>query len=151
MSDEDVDGLEVLDRTTCMSLLGTVDIGRCGWVGSDGRVVVLPVNFIIEEGDIIFRSAAGAKLLAARKGQLFSFEGDLLEPALHTGWSVLVTGPATEVTDLGEAERLSQLVHPWGRDPRPSVVRLHAKQVTGRRLRLQPGGTSVIHLPSTST
>ncbi len=151
MSDEDVDGLDVLDRATCMSLLGTLDVGRCAWVEDDGRVVVLPVNFFIEAGDIIFRSAAGAKLLAARKGQLFSFEGDLLEPALHSGWSVLVTGPASEVTDPDEAERLSRLVHPWGRDVRPRVVRLQVHQVTGRRLRVQPGGTSVVHLPSTST
>jgi uncharacterized protein len=146
MTDEDADGLEVLDRATCLTLLGTVDVGRCAWVGDDGRVVVLPVNFVVEEDDIIFRSGAGTKLLAARKGELFSFEGDGIEPALRTGWSVLVTGPASEVTDPDEAGRLLQLVHPWGRDTRPSVIRLRAEKVTGRRLRLQPGGTSVVHL-----
>jgi nitroimidazol reductase NimA-like FMN-containing flavoprotein (pyridoxamine 5'-phosphate oxidase superfamily) len=143
MSDED---LEILDSATCLGLLGTLDVGRCAWVGEDGRVVVLPVNFAIEEGDIIFRSAAGAKLAAARAGQRFSFEGDDIEPALRTGWSVLVTGHASEVSDPQEAARLAQLVHPWARDERPNVVRLHAEQVTGRRLRLHAAGTRVVYL-----
>jgi nitroimidazol reductase NimA-like FMN-containing flavoprotein (pyridoxamine 5'-phosphate oxidase superfamily) len=145
MSDEE---LEILDRVTCLGLLGTIDVGRCAWVGEDGRVVVLPVNFAIEEADIIFRSAAGAKLAAARAGQRFSFEGDDAEPALHTGWSVLVTGHAGEVTDPEEAARLAQLVHPWARDERPNVVRLQAEQVTGRRLRLHAGGTRVVYIDS---
>jgi nitroimidazol reductase NimA-like FMN-containing flavoprotein (pyridoxamine 5'-phosphate oxidase superfamily) len=138
--------LEILDPATCLDLLGTVDVGRCAWVGGDGRVVVLPVNFAIEDGDIIFRSAHGAKLAAARGGQRFSFEGDDVEPALHTGWSVLVTGHATEVTDPEEAGRLAQLVHPWARDERANVVRLRTEQVTGRRLRVHAGGTRVVYL-----
>jgi uncharacterized protein len=138
--------LEVLDEATCLALLGSIDVGRCAWVGDDGRVVMLPVNFAIEEGDIIFRSAHGAKLAAARDGQRFSFEGDDVEPALHTGWSVLVTGHATEVTDPEEAARLAQLVHPWARDERANVVRLRSEQVTGRRLRLHAGGTQVVYL-----
>lgn len=138
--------LEVLDRSTCLDLLGTLDVGRCAWVAEDGRVVVLPVNFAIEEGDIVFRSAAGAKLAAARAGQRFSFEGDDVEPALRTGWSVLVTGRASEVGDPSEATRLAQLVHPWLRDERPNVVRLHAEQISGRRLRLHPGGTRVVYI-----
>ena len=143
MSDED---LEDLDSASCLDLLSTLDVGRCAWVAGDGRVVVLPVNFAIEEGDIIFRSAAGAKLAAARAGQRFSFEGDDVEPALRTGWSVLVTGWASEVGDPEEAARLARLVHPWAPDQRPNVVRLHADQVTGRRLRLLPGGTRVVYL-----
>jgi uncharacterized protein len=143
MSEED---LEVLDTATCLELLGTLDVGRCAWVGDDGRVVVLPVNFAIEDGDVIFRSAAGAKLAAARAGQSFSFEGDDLEPALRTGWSVLVTGRASEVRDPVEAARLAQLVHPWSRDQRPNVVRLHAEQISGRRLRLHAGGTRIVFI-----
>jgi nitroimidazol reductase NimA-like FMN-containing flavoprotein (pyridoxamine 5'-phosphate oxidase superfamily) len=142
--------LEVLDRASCLHLLGTLDVGRCAWVGEDGQVVVIPVNFAIEEGHIIFRSAAGQTLGAARAGQRFSFEGDDVEPALRTGWSVLVTGRASEVTDPQEAARLAQLVHPWARDERPNVVRLQMEQVTGRRLRLQAGGTRVIYLDSDS-
>ena len=138
--------LEVLDSAACLDLLGTLDVGRCAWVAEDGRVVVLPVNFAIEEGDIVFRSAAGAKLAAARAGQRFSFEGDDVEPALRTGWSVLVTGRASEVGDPVEAARLAQLVHPWSRDHRPNVVRLHAEQISGRRLRLHPGGTRVVYI-----
>jgi uncharacterized protein len=138
--------VEVLDRAACLRLLGTVDVGRCAWVGENGQVVVIPVNFAIEEGNIIFRSAEGAKLAAARAGQRFSFEADDVEPALRTGWSVLVTGRASEITEPEEAARLVQLVHPWARDERSNVVRLQTEQVTGRRLRLHPGGTRVVYL-----
>jgi uncharacterized protein len=59
---------------------------------------------------------------------------------------VLVTGRASEVGDRMEAARLAQLVHPWSRDQRPNVVRLHADQISGRRLRLHPGGARVVYI-----
>jgi uncharacterized protein len=144
MNDPD---LEALDRATCLSLLSTLDVGRCAWVGDDGRVVVLPVNFVIEDDEIVFRSAAGAKLAAARTGCPFSFQGDEIEPALRTGWSVLVSGHAREVSDPDEAAWLAQLVHPWARHEPAYVVRLHPEQVTGRRLPLRAAGARYVYLP----
>ena len=55
--------VEVLDRSTCVELLRTVVIGRVAWATEPGDAVVVPVNFIVVDDDLIFRTAEGAKLL----------------------------------------------------------------------------------------
>lgn len=137
------DDLEELDRNRCLQLLRTAVIGRLAW-SDDDRVYLLPVNYIMDGEDIIIRSAPGAKLAAARGGQQCAFEVDDVEPALHTGWSVVASGLAAEVTDAEEAHRLAGMVHPWSRGQRPNVVRLSIEQVTGRRLPLHAGGVTVL-------
>ena len=39
------DGVDVLDRDSCLALLGTVAVGRVAWADADGRVQVRPVTF----------------------------------------------------------------------------------------------------------
>lgn len=145
--------IEVLDRDTCLTLLDTVVIGRVAFAGDDGRVVVVPVNFIVDDGAIVLRTALGGKLSAVREGRLLSFEADDVEPGLRTGWSVLVTGTAEVVTDaatIGHLERLP--LAPWPSTATPYLVRLHADEVTGRRLPLHPGGvTHERHGPADDT
>jgi nitroimidazol reductase NimA-like FMN-containing flavoprotein (pyridoxamine 5'-phosphate oxidase superfamily) len=139
------DDLEALTTARCLELLGTAQIGRLAWC-DEGRILVLPVNFVLDGDDVIIRSAAGAKLAAARRGRQFAFEVDDVEPALHTGWSVVLTGPGQLVTEEAEARRLAEMVHPWSRAERPNVVRITADQVTGRRVPLQAGGVTVMTL-----
>ena len=55
--------MEVLDRSTCVELLHTVVIGRLAWATESGDAVVVPVNFIVVDDDLVFRTAEGAKLL----------------------------------------------------------------------------------------
>ena len=144
MEQDATDDIEILDRETCLALLGNLDIGRCAWVDEDGRIIVIPVNFVLFEGHIVFRSNEGAKLSAAGQNGYFSFEVDDLEPAVHGGWSVLVQGRAQEVTDPEERSRLQGMVHPWSRVERLEVVRISVEYVTGRRIRLHAGGVSVV-------
>lgn len=139
------DDLEALDQDRCLELLATATIGRLAWCDG-GRILVLPVNFVLDGSDVILRSAAGAKLAAARSGQHFAFEVDDVEPALHTGWSVVLTGRGELVTEEAAAGRLAQMVHPWSRRERPSVVRIRTEQITGRRVPLHAGGSTVLRL-----
>ena len=78
-------------------------------------------------------------ILAVVSGQ----EADSVEPALHTGWSVVVNGRGEVVMDPTEVQRLAELVHPWSRGERSNVVRIHIEQLTGR---LYAGGVTVLHL-----
>ncbi len=144
MDEDATDDIEILDRATCLKLLGTLDIGRCAWIDEQGRIVVIPVNFALFGEHIVFRSNEGAKLFAAGQNAYFSFEVDDLEPAVHGGWSVLVQGRAEEVTNPEEKTRLQELVRPWSRVERLEVVRIPAEYVTGRRIRLHAGGVSVL-------
>jgi nitroimidazol reductase NimA-like FMN-containing flavoprotein (pyridoxamine 5'-phosphate oxidase superfamily) len=138
--------LQVLDPSTCVELLQTVVIGRVAWVAESGDAIVVPVNFIVVDDDVVFRTAEGTKLAAAQEGRRLSFEADDVEPALHVGWSVLITGTAEVVTDSDEVRRLQLLpLAPWDPEPKPYFVRIRASEMTGRRLPLKAGGVTVEH------
>ncbi|WP_170026466.1 pyridoxamine 5'-phosphate oxidase family protein [Actinomadura oligospora] len=140
------DSPDVLDRTACLRLLETVAVGRVAWAGDGGRTVVLPVNFVLDGDTVVFRSSPGDKLEAARAGRELAFEADDAEPALRTGWSVLVHGPAQVVDDPAEADRLARRCPTaWFDLPGASFVRIVPREITGRRLPLHLGEASVVH------
>jgi nitroimidazol reductase NimA-like FMN-containing flavoprotein (pyridoxamine 5'-phosphate oxidase superfamily) len=130
-----------LGRDTCLRLLRSVVVGRVAWADNDGRVTVLPVNFVVDGDFVVFRTAEGGKLAAVQERRLLSFEGDDVEPGLQTGWSVLVSGTAQVVTDTATIDRLERLpLAPWLSMPQSYFVRLCPEEITGRRLPLHPGG-----------
>lgn len=135
----DRSGLEVLDVEECMTLVTTVPIGRLAMIDG-GEIAVLPVNHVVCDGRICFRSAPGAKLDAGIMQHVVTFEADDYDEATETGWSVVVKGRADLVSDPDELERLGDSgVRPWATPTfRTNWVTLHANDVTGRRI---PSGT----------
>ena len=79
--------LQVLDRSTCVELLQTVVIGRVAWVTASGDAIVVPVNFIVVDDGVVFRTAEGDKLDAAEAGRRLCFEADDVEPSRSGGVS----------------------------------------------------------------
>lgn len=137
---------ERLDPEACIELMATVAIGRVAWA-EHGRVTVEPVNFVFHEGSVLFRTAEGGKLDAARRRVPFAFEADDAEPALRAGWSVLVRGPGDVVSGSGQAQETEMPVvaSPWDESTeKPFLVRIQAEEVTGRRLR--PRGRGVVRV-----
>jgi uncharacterized protein len=129
----DRNGLEVLDADECVRLLGTRSIGRIG-ITSEALPTILPVDYVVADGQVLFRTGAGTKLEAATHHAVVAFEVDDVDEATGTGWSVVVTGVAeahpgdvADATDLGRLRR-------WvaGRDGH--VVAIPLDRVTGRRL-----------------
>jgi nitroimidazol reductase NimA-like FMN-containing flavoprotein (pyridoxamine 5'-phosphate oxidase superfamily) len=145
MTDEDQ--ARSLDRVTCLELLRSVEIGRVAWASYEGRVFVMPVNFVLDAEAVIIRTAAGSKVTAVEEGRPISFEADDVEPSLHVGWSVLVFGVAGVVEEPDEIRRLRELpLTPWERTPKPTFLRLPIQEVTGRRLPLRRGGVTYTRL-----
>jgi len=145
--------IEELDGETCRALLATADIGRVAWSQlHDGiaQVSMLPVNFAMHEGDVVFCTGAGGKLGAVNSGRRISFEADDIEPAMSVGWSVVATGYATEVAGA-ERHLLQDLVQPWDRSPKPHVVRLHIDSLTGRRIRPHPSAVRTVRIGPQNT
>jgi nitroimidazol reductase NimA-like FMN-containing flavoprotein (pyridoxamine 5'-phosphate oxidase superfamily) len=132
--DVDRNGLEILDRDECLKLLSTARLGRVG-ITSGALPVILPVNFRLLGDTIVFRTGRGTKLDAATRGAVVAFEADTMDPLDHTGWSVMVTGVAHQVTDPDELEA----VHPekiarWAPTGDGCVVAISTELVSGRRL-----------------
>lgn len=129
------DDLIELDETECLQLLASVALCRVAWV-SDGRPDVLPVNHLVDDGAIVFRSAAGTKLGVAARGGAVAVEADHHDPATHTGWSVVARGRAGIVTDDERLRHLHSLdFAPWSAaDQRDLWVEVRIEELTGRRI-----------------
>ena len=61
--------------------------------------VILPVRYAVIGETVVFRTAPGTKLTAAMRRSVVAFEADRWDPCGAWGWSVLVQGVASEVTD----------------------------------------------------
>ena len=131
----DRSGMEVLDLDECLELLASVPIGRVAMIDS-GEIAVLPVNHVVQDGRVCFRTAPGAKLDAGIMQHVATFEADDYDATTGTGWSVVVKGRADLVTDPDELERLRESgVRPWSNPSfRTNWVTMHASSVTGRRI-----------------
>ena len=104
-------------------------------ITDDRGPVVFPVNFVLDRHTVVFRTEAGAKLHAASRGSRACFEVDGTDLAAHTGWSVIVRGEITEVTDPAELARLRELpLRVWGPGARNHYVRILPAVLTGRRI-----------------
>jgi len=127
----------------CRSLLSQRHLGRIGLVDRDGPLI-LPVNYVFYRLLIVFRTDPGSKLDAAIRGARVAFEVDATDEASRTGWSVLVRGVATEVTEAEDLARLQALpLYPWAPGVRGHYVRITPSSVSGRRIGLPD------NLPST--
>ena len=92
----------------CFELLAGARLGRVAVVDDLGPVV-FPVNFVLDRHTVVFRTEEGTKLHAASGGGKVCFEADRTDEAARTGWSVIVRGEITEVTDPAELARLRGL------------------------------------------
>lgn len=131
-----VSRMGVIEATRCMELVESIPVGRVGFI-SDGAPLVLPVNFAVDEGTIVFRSLEGQKLAAAAEGQTVCFEVDDWDAETRSGWSVVLRGTAREVTDWAEKEQLENIgLVPWAKDQwRRMWVRIEPSDMSGRVLR----------------
>lgn len=126
--------LRVLRPQECLDLLAPGGVGRVGLMSCDG-IVMLPVNYAIAAGSVVFRTAPDT-LLAALANAPASFEADHLDEAGRTGWSVLVQGRAHKVTaerDVRALEHGTRL-EPWAAGARDVWVRITPARVSGRRI-----------------
>jgi uncharacterized protein len=125
--------LDALPEAACRELLHRRVLGRLAIV-VDGVPRMFPVNYIVENGDILFRTDEGMKLDAARNGSLAAFEVDHADPLYHTGWSVLVTGVLEDISSARDRpDALALPLRAWaGRGEH--VIRLRALGVSGRRV-----------------
>lgn len=133
MTDKKPTGMRNLSRQECLDLLETVPVGRIA-ATVEFRPFIFPVNFRLFEDQILIRTVSGTKLAAAMSGQIVAFEADGFEFDGSSGWSVLVRGPAREVTDPDELARALKVpVHTFAFDEVPDrLVLISTAGMTGR-------------------
>lgn len=126
-------GTEILSVEDCWQLLASASVGRLA-IDIAGKPDIFPINYVIDNGTIVFRSAAGTKLAASVLLHHVAFEIDGYEPHGRTAWSVVVKGKAHEIEKMMEVYDAQDLpLFPWVVSEKPNFVRITADEVTGRR------------------
>jgi nitroimidazol reductase NimA-like FMN-containing flavoprotein (pyridoxamine 5'-phosphate oxidase superfamily) len=132
--------IEELDAAECLRLISPGGIGRIAYRSRFG-LAVLPVNYQMQDGAILFRTAEHSPmdedLRTGISGAEFgvSFEIDDIDAASRQGWSVLVNGAAHHVQPGAEREvALRAGIYPWPDGERELFVRIVPSRMTGRRI-----------------
>ena len=135
--------LRELSTDTCLSLLRSAEVGRIGMI-VDGSLVVVPVNYRAvgnsNRFSIVIRTRPGSIVDQAHE---VAFELDGVDPLHATGWSVLVQGVLSHISEIDIALMGDALdPKPWISNPASWVV-IGPTKVTGRMLQ-RPLGEWVI-------
>ena len=126
--------IDDLDEDVCWRLVGRAVVARVGFV-LDGAPMILPVNFDLDGGTIVLRTAQTSLLEAVAGGAAVAFEIDGSDESAETGWSVLVSGRAEELTAAAERSQLEKLpLHPWAPGGRDRWIRIRPARITGRAI-----------------
>ena len=118
----------------CHKLLAERHLGRLALTDPD-EPVIFPVNYVLDEGAVVFRTDPGSKLDAIAGGARVAFEVDAVDEGSRTGWSVVVRGRAAEDSEPADLDRLRGLpLYPWAPGAKARYVRIRPVSVTGRRI-----------------
>ena len=129
-----LDAVEELTPAACWSVLGASQVGRLA-VCADGSPHIFPVNYVVDEQTIVFRTAPGSKLAASRNADV-AFEVDEYDVDSGQASSVIIEGRAAEITEAADWDRALELpLFPWHVTPKGHFVRITPATVSGRRFR----------------
>lgn len=123
-----------LDRAESIRLLATTNVGRLIFTVNALPAVRL-MNFAVVGGLIVLRTAADTTVARKVDDVIVAFEADDLDAATSSGWSVVVTGRATRVTDPDLVARYRKVpLVPWAPGERDQYLTITTEVVEGRRV-----------------
>lgn len=124
-----------LSPADCERLVGDRGIGRFVFDSERGPVA-LPVNYLMVDGDVVFRTASDTSIDRVDPESAVGFEVDAIDDAMGNGWSVLFTGNVQRVEAPADIRRLEALgLDPWAGGQRDVLLRLVPVERSGRRIR----------------
>jgi nitroimidazol reductase NimA-like FMN-containing flavoprotein (pyridoxamine 5'-phosphate oxidase superfamily) len=122
-----------LTAEECWEMLRDEEFGRLAYRLVD-EVHITPINYAVEGGSLLFRTAEGNKLLAVAMGSEVALEID----RFGEDWarSVVVRGPARLLPE-DQAHRAENVpLRPWVPTLKYNVVEIEPKVVSGRAFEL---------------
>lgn len=132
-----------LSTAESWTLLGRALVGRLAVIVDD-HPDIFPVNHVVDNGSVVFRSAAGTKL-AGSAGHRVVFEVDGYDGGTASAWSVVVKGQAQQVNRLYDVLEVIELPFtPWHSGPKPHFIRIVPDSISGRRFEVTGGARSAL-------
>jgi nitroimidazol reductase NimA-like FMN-containing flavoprotein (pyridoxamine 5'-phosphate oxidase superfamily) len=132
-----------LSAAECVALLSDGGVGVVAFVDDDGPDQ-LPVTFGVRGDALLFCTEKDGRLAQHAHDRELAFEIHDLEPALRSGWSVVVRGLGQVSDRATEEDRLGQDIAPWAPGHHDAVISLSLERISGRRI--LPGAGSVTEL-----
>ena len=128
--------ITVLSDDESWNRLKSVSLGRLVTRVGD-QLELFPVNFVTQDGTVLFRTAEGTKLFSTVMNDKVLFEAD--DHTVAEGWSVIVRGTARLLTgaeEIQEADRAGLM--PWVPTEKLRYVRVTPTELTARHFTFGP-------------
>ena len=140
MTTDSIPPNDTMSESAAWAMLRTTVVGRLA-VTADSGPDIFPVNYVVDGGTVVFRTAAGTKLARTVRHRV-AFETDGYDPGTGEAWSVVLKGVAREVIELSEVvDALELPLNPWHATSKPYIVRIEPDSITGRRFAARTVGT----------
>jgi Pyridoxamine 5'-phosphate oxidase len=90
-------------------------VGFLRTTAAEPRPAAQPVRYLVDGGEINFRTADASKLATATRNAVVGFQVDRLDTTTRSGWSVLGVSHAYEVTATANSSAMSSTAPGPGR------------------------------------
>ena len=126
--------IEVLKEDEALELMGDQQLGRLV-VRIKDDFDIYPLNYVVNEGKIYFRTAEGSKLFTVSINDRVLFEAD--DHTEDKAWSVIVKGRARILQRTDEIQEADELpLKPWLQTLKYNYVEITPEEISGRRFQL---------------
>lgn len=125
--------IEHLSVDECWSLLRTATVGRLAVV-IDEHPEIFPLNYVVDQGTVVFRTGEGSKVLGVLSGAPVAFEADGYDETTNEAWSVVLRGHGRTISEVHQVmETVDLPLYPWHGGEKSRYVRITPDAITGRR------------------
>ena len=121
----------------CLRLLAANSFGRLALGIGEGVPAIRPLRYAFDERSrsVVLRIGDGSTLNAVSHGAKAAFEIDGVEERMKVGWSVIVAGLASLISDPAEIARFEESgAVDWAPNEPARWVALRAHTISGRRI-----------------
>ncbi|QQE50644.1 pyridoxamine 5'-phosphate oxidase family protein [Corynebacterium urealyticum] len=126
--------IEILKEDEALELMGNQQLGRLV-VRIKDDFDIYPLNYVVSEGKIYFRTAEGSKLFTVSINDRVLFEAD--DHTEDKAWSVIVKGRARILERTDEIQQADELpLKPWLPTLKYNYVEITPEEISGRRFQL---------------
>lgn len=128
--------IDALNQNESLELLATNNFGRLV-VHTGDDIDLFPVNYVVNDGKVYFRTAEGTKLASLLMDKRVLFEADEVNEDHTEAWSVIVKGNARILQTTEEIHAAEDLpLEPWLPTLKYNFVEITPGEVSGRKFQL---------------
>lgn len=122
-----------LEPDDCRALLRSQEVGRVAWTSATAGLLVLPVNYVMRDDLVVFRTSRESVLADLAEGRDVAFQVDDVDVETGNAWSVLARGESCSPQSGPELEALKQDGPvPWAMGARDMFITVRVREISGR-------------------